>query len=56
MTANSSTSPQRAAIIVNPAKPVDIDQLISVLRVSVQRADANRLALEPVINMAPVAG
>ena len=25
MTANSSTSPQRAAIIVNPAKPVDID-------------------------------
>ena len=25
MTANSSTSLQRAAIIVNPAKPVDID-------------------------------
>jgi CheY-like chemotaxis protein len=35
------------------SKPVDIDQLISVLRVSVQRADALRLASEGIVNMAP---
>ena len=38
------------------SKPVDIDQLISVLRVSVQRADALRLASEGVVNLAPAVG
>ncbi len=31
------------------SKPVDIDQLISVLRVSIRRADANRLAADNVV-------
>jgi CheY-like chemotaxis protein len=30
------------------SKPVDIDQLISVLRVSIQRTDAARMATESV--------
>ena len=30
------------------SKPVDIDYLISVMRVSIQRTDAHRLADEPV--------
>ena len=33
------------------SKPVDIDQLVSVLRVSIQRADAMRLAAENVVLM-----
>ena len=37
------------------SKPVEIDQLISVLRVSVQRADAMRLAADNIFTMAPVA-
>jgi signal transduction histidine kinase/DNA-binding response OmpR family regulator len=37
------------------SKPVDIDQLISVLRVSVQRTDAMRLAADKLISVAPVA-
>jgi CheY-like chemotaxis protein len=36
------------------SKPVDVDQLVSVLRVSLQRVDAVRLASEPVA--APGAG
>jgi HAMP domain-containing protein/signal transduction histidine kinase/CheY-like chemotaxis protein len=36
------------------SKPVDIDQLVSVLRVSIQRADALRLASEPIVGPAPV--
>ncbi|MGZ3344479.1 MAG: ATP-binding response regulator, partial [Caulobacteraceae bacterium] len=36
------------------SKPVDVDQLVSVLRVSLQRVDAVRLASEPVV--APSAG
>jgi HAMP domain-containing protein/signal transduction histidine kinase/CheY-like chemotaxis protein len=36
------------------SKPVDVDQLVSVLRVSLQRVDAVRLASEPVV--APNAG
>ena len=35
------------------SKPVDIDQLISVLRVSVQRTDAMRLAADNIVSMAP---
>jgi CheY-like chemotaxis protein len=38
------------------SKPVDIDHLISVLRVSVQRADAQRLAADNVVNLAPAVG
>jgi CheY-like chemotaxis protein len=38
------------------SKPVDIDQLISVLRVSVQRTDAMRLAADSLVVAAPVAG
>jgi CheY-like chemotaxis protein len=38
------------------SKPVDIDQLISVLRVSVQRTDAHRLAADNQTVLAPVAG
>ncbi|MDG2523504.1 HAMP domain-containing protein [Caulobacter segnis] len=37
------------------SKPVDIDQLISVLRVSVQRADAQRLAGDKVVALVPAA-
>lgn len=37
------------------SKPVDIDQLISVLRVSVQRADAMRLATDSVASLTPAA-
>ena len=37
------------------SKPVDIDQLISVLRVSVQRADAMRLAADNIVAMTPAA-
>jgi CheY-like chemotaxis protein len=37
------------------SKPVDVDQLVSVLRVSLQRVDAVRLASEPVV-AAPNAG
>ena len=37
------------------AKPVDIDQLISVLRVSVQRTDAMRLAADNIVTMTPAA-
>jgi CheY-like chemotaxis protein len=33
------------------SKPVDIDQLISVLRVSVQRTDAQRLAGDNVVGI-----
>jgi CheY-like chemotaxis protein len=36
------------------SKPVDVDQLVSVLRVSLQRVDAVRLASEPLV--APNAG
>ncbi len=35
------------------SKPVDIDHLVSVLRVSIQRADAVRLASDTVVNMMP---
>ncbi|HET9160152.1 MAG TPA: response regulator, partial [Caulobacteraceae bacterium] len=38
------------------SKPVDIDQLISVLRVSLQRTDAMRLAADNIVSMAPAAG
>ena len=37
------------------SKPVDVDQLVSVLRVSLQRVDAVRLASEPPVT-APTAG
>jgi CheY-like chemotaxis protein len=37
------------------SKPVDIDHLISVLRVSIQRADAMRLASDRVISLIPQA-
>jgi signal transduction histidine kinase/CheY-like chemotaxis protein/HAMP domain-containing protein len=37
------------------AKPVDVDQLVSVLRVSLQRVDAVRLASEPLVT-SPNAG
>ncbi len=37
------------------SKPVDVDQLVSVLRVSLQRVDAVRLASEPIVT-APIAG
>ncbi|MET0337296.1 MAG: response regulator, partial [Caulobacter sp.] len=37
------------------SKPVDIDQLISVLRVSVQRADAQRLAGDKIVALVPAA-
>ncbi|HXA41259.1 MAG TPA: HAMP domain-containing protein, partial [Phenylobacterium sp.] len=35
------------------SKPVDIDHLVSVLRVSVQKSDARRLATEPVTSRIP---
>jgi HAMP domain-containing protein/signal transduction histidine kinase/CheY-like chemotaxis protein len=38
------------------SKPVDIDHLVSVLRVSVQRADAQRLASEAVVSLLPQVG
>ncbi|MDB5496139.1 MAG: sensor histidine kinase/response regulator, partial [Phenylobacterium sp.] len=38
------------------SKPVDIDHLVSVLRVSVQKADAQRLASEAVVSMLPQVG
>jgi CheY-like chemotaxis protein len=37
------------------SKPVDVDQLVSVVRVSLQRVDAVRLASEPLVT-APTAG
>ncbi|MGE5565676.1 MAG: response regulator, partial [Parcubacteria group bacterium] len=37
------------------SKPVDIDHLISVLRVSIQRADAMRLASDTVVSLMPQA-
>ncbi|HEX6859941.1 MAG TPA: response regulator, partial [Caulobacteraceae bacterium] len=37
------------------SKPVDIDHLVSVLRVSIQRADAMRLAADNVISLMPQA-
>jgi CheY-like chemotaxis protein len=37
------------------SKPVDIDHLVSVLRVSIQRADAVRLASDTVVSMMPQA-
>ena len=37
------------------AKPVDIDHLVSVLRVSIQRADAMRLAADTVVPLMPAA-
>ncbi|RAK63048.1 HAMP domain-containing protein [Phenylobacterium kunshanense] len=37
------------------SKPVDIDHLVSVLRVSIQRADALRLASEGVVSLMPQA-
>jgi CheY-like chemotaxis protein len=37
------------------SKPVDVDQLVSVLRVSVQRADAQRLATDSLAALTPVA-
>ena len=37
------------------SKPVDIDHLVSVLRVSVQRADAMRLATDTVVSLLPQA-
>jgi CheY-like chemotaxis protein len=37
------------------SKPVDIDHLVSVLRVSIQRADAVRLASDMVVSMMPQA-
>jgi CheY-like chemotaxis protein len=38
------------------SKPVDIDHLVSVLRVSVQRAEAQRLASEAVVSLLPQVG
>ncbi|WP_421932185.1 HAMP domain-containing protein [Phenylobacterium sp.] len=38
------------------SKPVNIDHLVSVLRVSIQRGDAQRLAADPVISLIPQAG
>ena len=35
------------------SKPVDIDHLISVLRVSIQRADAMKLASDSVVSLMP---
>jgi CheY-like chemotaxis protein len=37
------------------SKPVDIDHLISVLRVSIQRADAMKLASDGVVSLMPQA-
>jgi len=37
------------------SKPVDIDHLVSVLRVSIQRADSLRLASDTVVSMMPQA-
>ena len=37
------------------SKPVDIDQLISVLRVSIRRADALRLASDNIVSLLPAA-
>jgi len=37
------------------SKPVDIDHLVSVLRVCVQRSDAMRLAGDTVISLLPQA-
>jgi signal transduction histidine kinase/DNA-binding response OmpR family regulator/HAMP domain-containing protein len=37
------------------SKPVDIDHLVSVLRVSIQRADAMRLASDTVVSLMPQA-
>jgi signal transduction histidine kinase/DNA-binding response OmpR family regulator/HAMP domain-containing protein len=38
------------------SKPVDIDHLVSVLRVSVQRAEAQRLTSEAVVSLLPQVG
>ena len=38
------------------SKPVDIDHLVSVLRVSIQRKDALRLASDSVVMLSPQAG
>ncbi|HYG26843.1 MAG TPA: response regulator, partial [Caulobacteraceae bacterium] len=37
------------------AKPVDIDHLVSVLRVSIQRADAMRLGSDNIVALMPQA-
>ena len=37
------------------SKPVDIDQLISVLRVSIRRADAGRSASDNIVGLLPAA-
>ncbi len=37
------------------SKPVDIDQLISVLRVAIRRADAVRLATDNIVSLLPQA-
>ena len=37
------------------SKPVDIDHLVSVLRVSIQRADALKLASDTVVPLLPQA-
>ena len=37
------------------SKPVDIDHLVSVLRVSIQRADAIKLASDTVVSLMPQA-
>jgi len=37
------------------SKPVDIDHLVSVLRVSIRRADAMRLASDTVVSLLPQA-
>ena len=37
------------------SKPVDIDQLISVLRVSIRRVDAGRLAADNIVTLMPQA-
>ena len=37
------------------SKPVDIDHLVSVLRVSIQRADAMKLASDTVVSLMPQA-
>ena len=37
------------------SKPVDIDHLVSVLRVSIQRADAMKLASDTVVSLIPQA-
>jgi HAMP domain-containing protein/signal transduction histidine kinase/CheY-like chemotaxis protein len=37
------------------SKPVDIDQLVSVMRVALQRADAMRLASDTVVQLVPAA-